>query len=54
MNEKLALSIVRAINRDIYGRYGLEQYFRSIHPRMQVEIWEKWTLPILLIEWIIT
>jgi predicted acetyltransferase len=42
MNEKLAVSIVRAINRDIYGRYGLEQYFRSIHPRMQVEIWEKW------------
>jgi hypothetical protein len=42
MNEKLAVSIVRAIIRDIYGRYGMEQYFRSTEPRMLVNIYEKW------------
>ncbi len=33
MDEKLAVSIVREIIRDIYGRYGMEQFFRSIEPR---------------------
>ncbi|NRD76656.1 hypothetical protein HPT25_04020 [Bacillus sp. BRMEA1] len=42
MNEKLVVSIVRAIIRDIYGRYGLEQYFRSIEPRIQMKIYEQW------------
>lgn len=42
MSEKLAVSIVREIIRDIYGRYGMEQFFRSTEPRIQVEIYEKW------------
>ena len=42
MSEKLAVSIVREIIRDIYGRYGMEQFFRSIEPRIQVEVYEKW------------
>jgi len=42
MSEKLAVSIVREIIRDIYERYGMEQFFRSTEPRIQVEIYEKW------------
>lgn len=42
MNEKLAVSIVRAIIRNIYGRYGMEQYFRSTEPRMLMKIYENW------------
>jgi hypothetical protein len=42
MNEKLAVSIVRAIIRDIYGQYGMEQYFRSTEPRILVKIYEEW------------
>lgn len=42
MDEKLAVSIVRALIRDIYNRYGLEQSFRSIEPRIQVKIYEEW------------
>jgi len=42
MSEKLAVSIVREIIRDIYGRYGMEQFFRSIEPRIQVDVYEKW------------
>ncbi|MFB6469509.1 hypothetical protein ACE38V_22510 [Cytobacillus sp. Hz8] len=42
MEEKLAVSIVRAIIRDIYNRYGLEQSFRCIEPRIQVKIYEEW------------
>lgn len=42
MSEKLAVSIVREIIRDIYGRWGLEQAFRGTEPRIQVEIYEKW------------
>lgn len=37
MDEKLAISIVRAIIRDIHRRYGLEQAFREIVPRIQVK-----------------
>lgn len=33
---------VRAIIRDIYNRYGLEQSFRSIEPRIQVKVCEEW------------
>lgn len=42
MDEKLAVSIVRAIIRDIYSRYGMEQYFRSTEPRILVKIYEEW------------
>lgn len=42
MDEKLAVSIVREIIRDIYGRYGMEQLFRSIEPRIQVNVYEQW------------
>lgn len=42
MDEKLAVSIVREIIRDIYGRYGMEQFFRSIEPRIQVNVYEQW------------
>lgn len=42
MDEKLAVSIVREIIRDIYGRYGMEQFFRSIEPHIQVDVYEQW------------
>jgi hypothetical protein len=42
MEEKLAVSIVRAIIRDIYGRYGMEQYFRNTEPRILMKIYEQW------------
>lgn len=42
MDEKIAVFIVRAIIRDIYGRYGMEQYFRSTEPRQLMEIYEEW------------
>lgn len=42
MDEKLAVSIVREIIRDIYGRYGMERFFRSIEPRIQVQVYEQW------------
>ncbi|WP_088049417.1 hypothetical protein [Virgibacillus dakarensis] len=34
--------IVRRIIRDIHGRYGLEQEFRSTNPIIQVGIYEEW------------
>lgn len=42
MDEKLAVSIVRAITRDIHRRYGLERAFREIGPRIQVKIYDEW------------
>ncbi|MFJ7848143.1 hypothetical protein ACIQXR_04700 [Peribacillus sp. NPDC097224] len=42
MDEKIAVFIVRAIIRDIYGRYGMEQYFRSTEPRLLMKIYEEW------------
>jgi hypothetical protein len=41
-NEKTAIRIVRKIIGDIYGRYGLDYEFRSIHPKQQIEIYEEW------------
>jgi hypothetical protein len=37
-----SVKIVRAIIRDIYGRYGLEQEFRSTHPKNLVGMYETW------------
>lgn len=42
MNKDISVNIVRAIIQDIYGRYGLEQYFRNLKPKSQVEIYESW------------
>jgi hypothetical protein len=42
MSKEIPISIVRAIIRDIYGRYGLEQSFRSLDPKTQVELYESW------------
>lgn len=38
----IPVSIVRNIIKDIYGHYGLEQFFRSIDPKSQVDIYEDW------------
>lgn len=42
MNKDISVNVVRAIIQDIYGRYGLEQYFRNLKPENQVEIYENW------------
>ncbi|MCC3358952.1 hypothetical protein [Bacillus sp. REN16] len=42
MSKDIPVSIVRAIIEDIYGRYGLEQYFRSLDPKSQVDLYESW------------
>jgi predicted acetyltransferase len=42
MSKAIPVSIVRAIIGDIYGRYGLEQSFRSLDPKVQVDIYENW------------
>jgi hypothetical protein len=42
MSKEIPVSIVRAIIRDIYGRYSLEQSFRSLDPKTQVELYESW------------
>lgn len=42
MSQDISVSIVRAIIKDLYGRYGLEQYFRSLDPKIQIEIYENW------------
>lgn len=38
MKEHVAVQVVRAIISDIYGGYGLEQEFRSIHPSLQAAV----------------
>lgn len=42
MTKDLEASIVKAIIKDIYSRNGLEQYFRGLNPKIQVEIYESW------------
>ncbi|MCM3454595.1 hypothetical protein M3685_11645 [Heyndrickxia oleronia] len=42
MDKDISATIVKEIIADFYGRYGLEQYFRSLNPKIQVEIYEKW------------
>lgn len=42
MNKELAVSIVRVIIRDIHRRFGLEQAFEEIGPRIQVKIYDEW------------
>lgn len=42
MSNDISISIVKAIINDIYGRYGLEQYFRNLEPKIQVKIYEAW------------
>lgn len=39
MTTDLAASIVKAIS---YARNGLEQYFRGLNPKIQVEKYESW------------
>lgn len=38
----IPVRIVRRIIRDVHGRYGLEQEFRSTNPIVQVEMYEEW------------
>lgn len=38
----ISTAIVREILKDIHGRMGLEDEFRSIHPKVQVEMFERW------------
>lgn len=42
MDKNISATIVKDTINDIYGRYGLEQYFRSLNPKIQVEMYEKW------------
>ena len=42
LENDISLSIVREILKDIHGRMGLEDEFRSIHPKVQVEMYERW------------
>lgn len=42
MDKDISTQIVKDIISDIYCRSGLEQYFRSLHPEIQVEMYEKW------------
>lgn len=42
MGKDISTYIVQDIITDIYGRSGLEQYFRSLNSKIQVEIYEKW------------
>ena len=42
MSKDISAYIVKDIIKDIYGRFGLEQYFRSLNPKIQVEMYEKW------------
>lgn len=42
MDKNISATIVNEIIADIYGRYGLEQYFRSLNPKIQVEMYENW------------
>jgi hypothetical protein len=41
-NKNISIFIVKAIMNDIYGRYGLEHYFRSLSPKIQNNIYETW------------
>lgn len=41
-DKNISISIVKEIIRDIYGRYGLEQFFRGLDPESQVDVYEKW------------
>jgi len=42
MDKDISAHIGKDIISDIYGRFGLEQYFRSLNPKIQVEMYEKW------------
>lgn len=42
LKDDISTSIVREILKDIHGRMGLEDEFRSIHPKIQVEMYERW------------
>lgn len=41
-NNDVSLIITKTLIRDIYGRYGLEQYIRSLHPSIQLKMYEDW------------
>jgi hypothetical protein len=41
-NNNVSVAIVKAIMNDVYGRYGLEQYFRSLKTEIQNDIYETW------------
>lgn len=40
--DDIALTVTKAIIKDVHNRYPLEMCFRSIHPKMQVAIYEAW------------
>lgn len=47
-NNDISLIITKTLIRDIYGRYGLEQYIRSLHPSIQLKMYEEWRSKISL------
>ncbi|MGP9043895.1 hypothetical protein ACT17T_24430 [Cytobacillus kochii] len=42
ISKDISAIIVKDLIEDIYGRYGLEQYFRGLNSKIQVDMYEEW------------